>query len=487
MNECALYYGGEWHQPVAGNWYSVRDPGNGETIGRAALATAADIDKAVVAAKQVQPQWAGSSPVDRANIIRKVATLIEQRVETIAIALTREQGKPLSDNRKEILFGIQVLRFYAEQACRIEGSIRPCSDLNIKNVVSYHPVGITAAIVPWNYPVDLYCWKVGPALAAGCPIIVKPPHETPFAITAVVQCFHDAGVPAGVLGNLQGYGHEAGAALSAHEGIALISATASVPAGQEIMRNAATNLKKVCLELGGHAPFIVLPDADIEAAARAAMRRSFSNMGQICVTVNRILVHREVHKAFVDRLLTLTADIKLGYGLTPGVEYGPVLNQAVIDRTQRHIDDALAKGGTLLTGGKVADDAGLQNGHFYRPSLIDNASLDSLPMTEESFGPLAAIRPCDSIDEILAIANSLPYGLAAYIYSQDLAMAWALADQLEFGAVGINVNDTSELQAPFGGWKLSGIGRELGPEGLDAYLEPKHIKMRVNKLSMEKH
>lgn len=482
MNECPLYYGGKWHQPVAGNWYDVCDPGNSETIGRAALATAADIDLAVVAAKQAQSAWANSSPIERASILRKAATLIEQSVDAIATELTREQGKPLPDNRKEILFGVQVLRFYAEEACRIGGSIRPTSDLNIKNVVSYHPVGIVAAIVPWNYPVDLYCWKVGPALAAGCPIIVKPPHETPFAIASVVKCFDEAGVPAGVLGNLQGYGHEAGAALSAHNDIALISATASVPAGQEIMRSAAGNLKKIVLELGGQAPFIVLPDADLEVAAQAAMRRSFSNMGQICITVNRILVHRDVHRAFVEKLHALTAGIKLGYGMTPGIEYGPVLNQSVIDRTQRHVDDAIAKGGTLLTGGFVPGDADLQNGHFYRPTLIDNAPLDSLPMTEESFGPVAAIRSCDSIDEILTVANCLPYGLAAYLYSEDLALAWALADQLEFGAIGINVNDTSELQAPFGGWKLSGIGRELGREGLESYLESKHIKMRVNRL-----
>ncbi len=485
MHECALYYGGAWHEPKAGNWYDVHDPARGDIIGRTALATVDDIECAVVAAKRAQQGWANSHPVERATLLRNAATLIEERTESISAELTREQGKPLPDSRKEVLFGAEVLRYYAEEACRIGGSLRPTSDLNIKNIVSYHPAGIAAAIVPWNYPVDLYCWKVGPALATGCPIIVKPPHETPFAIMQVVNCFAEAGLPAGVLGNLQGYGSEAGAALSSHNDIAVISATASVPAGQEIMRSAAGNLKKVCLELGGHAPFIVLPDADIEAAAKGAMRRSFSNMGQICITVNRILVHQDVHAEFIERLNALTAEIKLGHGLTSGIEYGPVLNQSVIDRVQRHVNDAVAKGGQVLTGGHRPQGTEFESGYFYRPTLIDNAPLDSLPMTEESFGPIAAIRSCDSISEILQLANSLPYGLAAYLYSEDLSLAWALADKLEFGAIGINVNDTSELQAPFGGWKLSGLGRELGQEGLANYLEPKHIKMRVNRLATE--
>ncbi len=482
MRECALYYGGEWHKPAAGNWYQVNDPASGELLGRAALAGAADIDRAVSAAKRVQRSWAQTCAAERAGLLRRAAALIEDGADGIAETLTREQGKPLADSRKEILFGVQVLRYYAEEACRIGGSLRPATSSDIKNVVGYYPVGIAAAIVPWNYPVDLYCWKVGPALAAGCTIIVKPPHETPFAVAAVVDCFHRAGLPAGVLGNLQGHGPEAGAALSAHNDIALISATASVPAGREIMRNAAGNLKRLCLELGGQAPFIVLPDADLDAAARAAMRRSFSNMGQICITVNRILVHRDVHKAFVARLQALTSAIELGHGLQAGIEYGPVLNQSVVDRTRRHVADAVKKGGSVVSGGVIADGKALRSGHFYRPTLIDNAPLDSLPMTEESFGPLAAIHACRCVDDILTIANSLPYGLAAYVYSGDLELAWALADQLEFGAVGINVNDTSELQAPFGGWKLSGMGRELGREGLENYLEAKHIKMRVNRI-----
>jgi len=477
--ETALYFDGLWHPSISNEWHQVRNPANGTVVGRVALACAEDVDRAVAVAQKARRGWETTHADSRAAVLHRAADLIDARKENIARTLTLEQGKPVIDSLKEINFGIQVLHYYAEEGRRVGGSLRPASATGIKNIVSYAPVGVAAAIVPWNYPVDIYCWKVGPALAAGCPIIVKPPPETPFAIGQVVACFEDAGLPPGVLGNLPGMGAVAGAALSAHPGVALISATASVAAGQDIARRAAGNLKRLSLELGGHAPFIVLPDADIEAAASAAMRRSFSNMGQICIAVNRILVHRAVHAKFVEAMATLTGEIKLGHGLDAGVTYGPTLNDTVVRRTQLHLADALAKGGRLVIGGAPPRSESLAHGSFFLPTLVDDAPLNSLPMTQETFGPLAAIRGFDSLEEMLAIANSLSFGLAAYVYTGDLALGWALAERLEFGAVGINVNDTSELQAPFGGWKLSGMGRELGPEGLHAYLEPRHLKMRV--------
>ena len=485
LYDTTFFYAGDWQKPLNSDRFEVNNPATGELVGTTALAGSGDIDRAVQAAKQALPVWVDCHADERAAIIHGAAALVESRLDDIAELLTREQGKPISDSRKEILFGVRVLRYYAEEGRRVYGTLRPSSLNGIKNIVSYYPVGVAGAIVPWNFPVDLYCWKVGPALAAGCPIVVKPPHETPFAIARVVECFVEAGLPKGVLANLPGTGPEAGAALAAHPGINIISATASVAAGQDIMRNAAGNLKRLNLELGGHAPFIVLPDADIEDAARAAMRRSFSNMGQICITVNRILVHKAVHSRFVEALAELTSSIKLDHGIRPGVAYGPVMKQSVIDRVQCHIEDAVAKGGKLIVGGNVPGDKHLEKGYFFEPALVDQAPLDSLPMTEETYGPLAAIHPISSDQELLRTANGLPYGLAAYVYSSDLELAWALADQLEFGAVGINVNDTSELQAPFGGWKLSGMGRELGPEGLQAYLQAKHIKMRVRRVSIK--
>ena len=482
MLECALFYGGAAHAPASEEWREIRDPADGSLVGRCALANAEDIDRAVAQALSAASGWSRTHPDERAAILHRAADGIGERLDEIATLLTREQGKPLCDSEKEIRFGIEVIRYYAEEGRRQFGTLRPSSLPNVKNVVSYFPVGVVGAIVPWNYPVDLYCWKVAPALAAGCPIVVKPPPETPFAIQAVLECFVEAGVPAGVLANVTGDGPQAGAALARHSGVSCISATASVAAGQDIMRNAAGNLKRLSLELGGHAPFIVLPDADIEAAAKAAMRRSFSNMGQICITVNRILTHARAHGEFVEALVEETAKIELAPGLDPGTLYGPVTAASVIERSQRHIDDAVGKGARIIAGGGPASSGRLKQGLFFQPTLLDGASLDSLPMTEETYGPVAAIRQCGSLDELLSVSNSLRFGLAAYVYSENLERAWALADRLEFGAVGINVNDTSELQAPFGGWKLSGFGRELGPEGLDAFLEPKHVKMRVNPL-----
>lgn len=479
MTDRGFFINGAWRMPQGADRFDIKDPATGEPVGSTLLADARIVDEAVGHAEAAAPGFAAMHASERAALLNRAAALIDERVEAMALLLTREQGKPVSDNRKEILFGAEVLRYYAGEATRIGGSLRPASAAGIKNIVSYHPVGVTAAIVPWNYPVDLYCWKIGPALAAGCPMIVKSPHETPLAIAMLVDCLHEAGLPAGVLADLPGLGPVAGAALAAHPRIRLISATASIAAGQDIMRNAAGNLKRVSLELGGHAPFIVMADADIEEAAKAAHRRSFSNMGQICITVNRILVDSRIHNAFADCLASLTDATEIGHGVDPGVAYGPVLNQSVIDRVERHAADALAKGGRLIAGGFKPTESAFAHGTFFRPTVIDDAPIDSLPMQDETYGPLAAIAAFGSEHEMLDIANGLEYGLAAYLYGADLERLWALADRLEFGAVGVNVNDTSELQAPFGGWKMSGMGRELGPEGLDAYLEAKHLKMRV--------
>lgn len=478
-----IFMNGAWHAPDGLERYTIPNPATGEPVGTTLLADARVVDQAVAYAEKAAAAYADMPHRERAAILERAAALVVERVDEMALMLTREQGKPVPDSRKEILFGAEVLRYYAAEAQRIYGSLRPALAPGIKNVVSYHPVGVSAAIVPWNYPVDLYCWKVGPALAAGCPIVVKSPHETPLAIAMLVDCLNDAGLPPGVLADVPGRGPEAGAALARHPRVRLISATASIAAGQDIMKNAAVNLKRVSLELGGHAPFIVTADADLEEAAKAAHRRSFSNMGQICITVNRILVDRKVHSRFTSILRDLTEATELGNGAEPGVTYGPVLNRSVIERVERHQSDALQKGGRLLSGGCRPRGAAFDRGFFYRPTLIDDAPLDSLPMREETYGPLAAIASYDSESQMLEMANALEYGLSAYLYGSDLERLWAIADRLEFGAVGINVNDTSELQAPFGGWKMSGIGRELGPEGLQTYLEPKHVKMRVKTLS----
>lgn len=474
-----LYIDGRWVDAISGGSAVIHDPATGDPVGTSAIATTADVDAAVAAATRAFPAWAALHPDKRAEIMHRAADLIAERIDAIAELLTREQGKPVPDSKKEIAFGIEVIRYYAEEGRRVHGSIRPAARSDIRNLVTSHPVGVVAGIIPWNYPVDLYAWKVAPVLAAGCVLVAKPPHETPLAIAMVVQCFEDAGLPAGVLNDIPGTGPDVGAALSAHNGVHMITATASVPAGQAIMRAAAGNLKRVSLELGGQCPFIVLDDADPAEAAAGAARRAFSNMGQICIAVNRIIVSQGIHDRFVEALVAETAKIQLGHGVEPGVLYGPVLNESVRARTARHLDDAVARGGRLLTGGTIPKGDLYDRGFFYQPAVVDRVPEGALATSEETFGPLAAVQVVDGDAEAVRIANSLPFGLAAYVFSGDLERGWSVAERIEAGAVGVNVNDTSDLQAPFGGWKMSGMGRELGPEGLHGFLEKKHIKLRL--------
>lgn len=475
----SLYLDGAWTRAIEGESVDVLDPATGELVGRTALAGAADVDAAVRAASRAQRDWAHTPSVDRARILHRAADLIMERIDDIADLLTREQGKPLADSAKEIAFGAEVLHYYAEEGRRVGGSIRPSLRADIRSLVEWLPIGVVGAVVPWNYPVDLYAWKIAPALAAGNAIIVKPPLESPLAIALVVQCLHDAGLPAGVLADLPG-GLEAGEALSAHPGIGMITATASTRTGQAIMRSAATTMKRVSLELGGHCPFIVLDDADIPAAAAAAARRSFSNAGQICIAVNRILVADSIADEFVDAVAAESRAIRLGHGIDPGVTGGPTTTRAVIAVAEAHIGDAVDKGARLVSGGRRLTDGEYARGTFFEPTVLDDVPRHARAMVEETFGPVVAVHRYGGglgVDEIAAIANDSAAGLAAYVFGDDLDRTWAVAERIEAGGVGVNVNDITELQAPFGGWKMSGFGRELGPEGLHGFMQQRHIRM----------
>ena len=366
-------------------------------------------------------------------MLLRAAQLIEERADEIAVVLTREQGKPVPDSRKEILFGAQVLRYYAEEGRRIGGTLRQSSRPDVKSVVSYAPVGVVGAIVPWNYPVDLYCWKVAPALAAGCPVVVKPPVETPLAVGLVVRCLVDAGLPGGVLSDLPG-AVEAGQRLVAHPDVRMVTATASTATGQAIMAAAAPASNGSRSNSAARARSSCSPDADIPAAAAAAARRSFSNMGQICIAVNRILVADRVADPFVAALAAQTEQMRLGHGITPGIEYGPVLNQAVRQRAAEHIEDARGRGAGRGHRWRGAARRRFERGTFYLdPTVLDHVPLGARVMKEETFGPVAAVHRVDDDATALTVANNTPYGLAAYLYTADLERAWAMADRLEFG------------------------------------------------------
>ena len=479
MIERGLLVDGSWVASARGETIDVHDPATGHVVGRSALAGVEDADRAVRAAAGARDGWASMHPDDRAATLHRGASLVEAHIDEIAELLTREQGKPVADSAKEIRFGIEVLRYYAEQGRRVAGEIRASARSDVRSLVVHAPVGVVVAVVPSNYPVDLYCWKVAPALAAGCPVVVKPPPETPLAIGRVAELLVAGGLPAGVLADLPGPGSPVGEALTRHPDVALVTATASTETGRAIMRGAAEGLKRLSLELGGHTPFVVLDDSDVEEAASAAARRSFSNMGQICIAVNRVLVAERCRADFVEALRASVEDMRIGHGLDDGVQYGPCLDERVRARADEHVADARARGGRLVIGGSRLDGPEHAGGAFYAPTVLDEVPLDSRVAQEETFGPVVGVHGAASDQELLAAANASPYGLAAYVYSGDLERAWAFAERLEAGAVGINVNDTTELQAPFGGWKLSGIGQELGPEGLATYQRTKHLKLRV--------
>lgn len=477
MYDRKLCIGGEWVPSLSGEIAEVRDPATGELVGTSSIGSAEDIDRAVEAARAGFARWAMTPSDERAAILLRAAALVDERIDAIAELLTREQGKPVPDSKKEIAFGAQVIRYYAEQGRRVEGSIRATARRDIRSLVTWEPLGVVGAIVPWNYPVDLYAWKIAPALAAGNAVIVKPPVETPLAVAEFVRCFLDAGLPEGVLSDVPG-ALSAGSRLSTHPEIAAITATASTATGQAIMRSAAETMKRVTLELGGHSPFIVLDDADVAAAAAAAARRSFSNAGQICIAVNRILVDERVADDFSDAVVEQARAIRLGHGIDPAVTGGPTTTPAVVAKARAHIDEALSVGAELRTGGRGAEVASeLRPELFFEPTVLDRVPADALVMREETFGPVVAVHRFGAGDDIAELANRGDYGLAAYVYGGDLDRAWGVAERLHAGGVGVNVNDVSELQAPFGGWKMSGFGRELGPEGLQGMMQQRHIRM----------
>jgi acyl-CoA reductase-like NAD-dependent aldehyde dehydrogenase len=342
-------------------------------------------------------------------------------------------------------------------------------------------VGVVAAILPWNFPVDLLAWKIGPGLAAGCTFVIKPSELAPLAVLRFVQAFVDAGLPPGVLNVVTGAG-AAGAALVRHPGVNKIAFTGSGPTGARISEEAARQFKRVTLELGGSAPLIVCDDADVDAALAGAVRRCYSHTGQICISVNRIFVQRIIYEAFTDRFAAAARSLRVASdGLRePNADMGPLINGAALDKTARHVEDAAERGARLLAGGARLTGANYAaEGYFYAPTVLADVPAAALAMQEETFGPVAPIAPFDSVEEAVALANGTPYGLAAYVYTNDLNRAYALARGLRFGGVGINVNDITDIRGPFGGMKASGLGRELGESGMDAYLEAKHIRLAL--------
>ncbi len=465
------------------NRIEVEDPAKAETFDDVPAACDSDIEAAILAADRANPAWARMSAESRGEILVQAASLAVQRAEDIARLMTREQGKPLNEARGEVLKGAEILRYYAEEGKRIYGRIVPCSgsDVSTTSFITYEPVGVSVGISPWNYPIELVAWKVGAALAAGCAIVAKPPSLTPLSPLAFIGCLADAGTPHGVVNVVFGSGSQAGPLLIRHPLVKKVAFTGSTEVGRQVMRQCAESMKKVSLELGGQCPLIVSNACRLADAVKGAVRRSFRNMGQICIAINRIYVQEGVYREFLDAFVSGAAGLTIANGLEkPDADLGPMANRAGREKTMRHVADALGKGAHVAFGGHVPEGKAFQKGYFYLPTILTDVTHTMLVMSEETFGPVVGVMPYRSLDEAIQWANSTPYGLAAYAYTEDLGEADELCSGLHAGNVAINNPDAGVINAPYGGFKESGSGYEHGPEGLAQYLVAKHVRVRFS-------
>jgi succinate-semialdehyde dehydrogenase/glutarate-semialdehyde dehydrogenase len=477
MLRSKMLINGELVDSLSGKLELIRNPANQDPVAEVSVGSRDDARLALESARKAFPAWAEAHSHKRGEILHEAARLVRQRVDEIATLLTLEQGKPLKDSRREVISAADVLDYYAEEGKRNFGQWVPPASQSSRSLVIKQPIGVAAIITPWNLPVDLMAWKVGPALAAGCSVVAKPPSLAPLAATAFIQAVNDAGAPPGVVNVVHGSGSVVGAELVENPISRKIAFTGETATGRWIMEHAAAHIKRVSLELGGQSPFIVCGDASIDKAVSACAQRAFSNMGQICISANRIYLAEEVAEEFTSKLVDRTVRLKVGNGLEPGIDLGPMFSEAQRQKTRDHIADAVSKGARILCGGRELDGEEYAKGFFFLPTVLENVDHGMRVMREETFGPVAPLMRFKTLDEAIRLANDTEYGLAAYIFTNDLTTSIRAAEKLEAGGVGLNVNNVAEIQAPFGGWKQSGLGRELGHYGLDEYLEIKHIRL----------
>ena len=465
------YVAGAWIDADDGKTVAVTNPATGEQLGTVPMCGTAETERAIHAADVAQRAWAQVPAKERSAILRRLNDLMLANADDLALIMTSEQGKPLAEAKGEIAYAASFIEWFAEEARRIYGDTIPATSGDKRILAIKQPVGTTAAITPWNFPTAMLTRKAGPALAAGCSMVVKPATQTPFSALAFAELAERAGIPKGLLSVLTGSASQIGGEMTRNPLIRKLTFTGSTEVGRTLMRQSADTIKKLSLELGGNAPFIVFDDADIDAAVDGAMISKYRNTGQTCVCANRLYVQRGVLQAFTDKLVARVKALKVGNGLETGVTQGPLIDAKAVAKIEEHIADARAKGGEVLTGGKRHALGGL----FFEPTVVGGATAEMLFAKEETFGPLAPIFAFDTEAEVIALANDSEFGLAAYFYSRDIGRVMRVAERLESGIVGVNTGLISTAEAPFGGVKQSGLGREGSKYGLEDFLEVKYI------------
>jgi len=453
----------------------VINPADESTLAEIAYGGRAEADRAIEAAAKAFPAWKAVSAYDRAKILKETANLMRQRADTIARTLTQEQGKPLAEAKGEVMHSADTFEWFAEEGKRVYGRIIPPSNMSKRHQAIAHPVGVVGTITPWNFPAALPSRKIAPALAVGCTVVSRPADGTPLTLIQMFECLADAGAPAGVANLVLCDAIEFADALFAHPAVRKISFTGSTAVGKELIRRSADGVKRLSLELGGHAPLIVFPDADVAQVAQAAVLGKFRNNGQVCIAPSRFYIHETISKQFTEAAVELAKSLKMGNGLAEGTQVGPMYEPKALDKTTALIDDARSHGAKILTGGGRSKR--FDKGYFFEPTVIREVDGRMKIMTDEPFAPVMPLLDFSKLDDVIAAANNTPYGLAAYVFTNDLTVATRMAEGLEAGIIGINDPVPATPQCPFGGMKESGLGRELGIEGLQAYLETKYVSI----------
>jgi succinate-semialdehyde dehydrogenase / glutarate-semialdehyde dehydrogenase len=471
-----LLIGGEWVEASGSGRFDVTNPANGEVVGSTPDATADDVRAAINAAADALPGWRNTTALVRARLLRKSAEVMRERADEIGRLMTLEQGKPLAEAKGEVEYAASFMEWFAGEAERTYGEIVPPQNANNRVLVLRQGVGVVAAITPWNFPAAMMTRKLGPAMAAGCTSIVKPASSTPLTAAAILRCIEDAGVPKGVVNLITSRSSGmVSRELFGDPRVRKLSFTGSTEVGKELIRLSADGVKKLSLELGGHAPYVIFDDADLDEAVDGLIASKFRNAGQTCVCANRIYVQRGVYDNVLERLAEKVAKFAVGNGLSDGVTIGPLIDEKAVEKSEEHVKDAVDRGATLVTGGKRLSGGEYEGGSFYAPTVLSGVTDEMLIYREETFGPVAGLTPFDDEEQAIAYANDTVYGLAAYFHTRDYARLMRVAEKLDYGIVGANTGIISAANAPFGGVKESGYGREGGSVGIDEYLTVKYV------------